>query len=247
MSNPPKFRDLMIEMNAANGDESSDFLVRSRDEVMRLLNGIMHEQASLSISVMSSDDGVVSKLIEVDEAANLLLLECTPDWRSISERHNGVGSIMLDSMLGDAKIQFQSGFGEVADLNGATVLILNIPEFMWRFQRRRDPRHKVSGLKITLDLGVLASEAEVADIGMGGICVLNCDSALKLEAGEILRGCAIALPGVGKIIVDLTVQHLMPIKLPDGTEAKRVGCQFKQLDESAQQLIAHYLEALAEV
>lgn len=237
----------MSLMEGADALAVPDFLVRSRIEVMRLLNDIMTARASVAISVMSSDDVAVSKLIEVDEAANLLLLECTPDWRSISERHNGVGSIMLDSTLGDAKIQFQSGLGEVADLNGATVLMLNIPEFMWCFHRRRNPRHKVSGLKITLNLGVLASEAEVADIGMGGVCVLNCDSALTLDAGEVLRGCAIALPGVGKIVVDLTVQHLRPIKLPDGTEAKRVGCQFKQLDDSAQQLIAHYLEALAEV
>mgnify|MGYP002630412233 CR=1 FL=1 len=234
-------------MDAPGAVESPDFLVRSRNEVVRLLNGIMQEGALISISFMSSDDVAVSKLIEVDEPGNLLLLECPPDWRSITERHNGVGSIMLDSALGDAKIQFQSGFGEVADLNDALVLILNIPEFMWRFQRRRDARQKVSGLKITLNLGFLASEAEVADIGMGGVCVLNCDSALKLETGEVLSGCAIALPGVGQIAMELTIQHQTPMKLADGSEVRQVGCQFTRLDESTQQLIAHYLEALTEV
>ena len=236
--------EMFAVMESPDALDSPEFLVRSRHEVIRLLNGMMEAGAVIAISFMNSDDDAVSMLIDVDEPANRLLLECPPDWRSITRGHAGDDSIMLVCALDEAKIQFQSGVGEMVDLDGTRAVSLKIPDFMWRFQRRRDPRHKVSGLKISLNLGFLEADAEVADLGTGGIGVLNCDSELKLAAGEVLRDCAIMLPGVGQIAVDLTVQHQTPMQLDDGREVTRVGCQFTRLDDSARQLIAHYIEAL---
>ncbi len=254
MNSPPHAKELLAVMESPGTVESPDFLVRSRQEVIRLLNGIMECGAAISIHFLNNDRVAVSTLIDVDEPGNRLLLECPPDWRGITKINNdadsdsgGSGdSIMLACVLDDAKIRFQAGTGEIVDLDGTLAVALNIPDFMWRFQRRRDARRKVSGLKITLNLGFMEIDAEVADLGIGGVGVVNCDSELKLEAGEVLSGCAIALPGVGQIAVDLTVQHQTPMHLADGREVTRVGCQFTQLDDSARQLIAHCLEALAQ-
>ena len=214
--------------------DTPDFLVRSRHEMMRLLNAMRDADVALSISFMNSEDLTESTLIDVDEPGNRLLLECPPGWRDMLGHHASGDSIMLTGALDGAKIQFQCGTGEVIEVDDSRVLSLTIPEFMWRFQRRRDSRVKMPALKITLNLG------------MGGIGALHCDSALQLQTGEVLSGCAIALPGVGQIAVDLTVRHLTPLRLPDGRDVTRVGCQFTQLDDHARQLIAHCLETLAE-
>ncbi len=233
--------------------ESADFLVRSRLEVMRLLNRIMEVGAAISIHFLHSAQVAVSAVIDVDEPGDRLLLECPPDWHGSLRGNIGAfggddrgGSIMLTCVLDAVKIQFQARAVEMAAIDGTSVLRLKIPDFMWHFQRRRDSRHSVAGLKIVLSLGFLGSDAEVADISKGGIGLLNCDSELKLEAGEALSDCTIALPGVGQIAVDLTVQHQVPVQLLDGRQVMRVGCQFTGLDDSTQQLIAHYLAALAE-
>ena len=226
--------------------DTPDFLVRSRHEMMRLLNAMLDADVALSISFMNSEDLTESTLIDVDEPGNRLRLECPTGWRGLLGHHASGDSIMLTGALDGAKIQFQCGTGEVIEVDDSRVLSLTIPEFMWRFQRRRDPRIKMPGLKITLNLGFTDADAEVADLGMGGIGALHCDSALQLQTGEVLSGCAIALPGVGQIAVDLTVRHLTPLRLPDGREVTRVGCQFTQLDDHARQLIAHCLETLAE-
>ena len=241
-------------MEAPGTLESADFLVRSRQEVIRLLNLIMEGGAAISIHFLHSAHVAVSAVIDVDEPGDRLLLECPSDWHGSLSGNTGAvsgddhsGSIMLACMLDAAKIQFQAGAVEMADIDGTPVLSLKIPDFMWHFQQRRDPRYSVAGLKIALSLGFLESDAEVADIGKGGIGLLNCDSELKLEEGEALSGCAIALPGVGQIAVDITVQHQVPVQLPDGRQVMRVGCQFTGIDDSTQQLITHYLAALAEV
>jgi c-di-GMP-binding flagellar brake protein YcgR len=225
--------------------ESTEFLVRSKTEVVRLLNEIKAQGTLMAISFPHAEFAAVTTLVYVDETSNMLLLECPPEWQGMLESGDG-DSIMLACVYDDARIQFQAGKGTVVDLDGVPVVGLDIPEFMWRFQRRVSPRDKVSGLTITLNLGFSECDAEVTDLSMGGVGMFNCDSEVRLEAGEELRGCAIALPGIGLIPVDLTVQHQTPVQVPGSSTTTRVGCQFTGLSDRARQLIAHYLDALAD-
>lgn len=234
-------------METSGTVEPPEFLVRSRKEVLRLLRGIVADGTLMSVSFLDTDNVAATTLIYLDEASNMLLFECPVEWRDVLESESSAGgdSIMVACTFENAKIQFQAGRGSLVDLDGTTVVGLAIPEFVWRFQRRRDECHRVAGLAMTLNLGFIECEAEVTDLGMGGIGMLSCNSEVRLEAGEILRDCAIALPGVGAIMVDITVQHQAPLRTADGKTVTRVGCQFTGLDASARQLIAHYLDALA--
>ena len=226
--------------------ESSEFLVRSRQEVIRLLNGMVERRADVSISLLNADHVATSTLDYVDETGNTLLLEYPRDWQTSPDAING-SSIMLECLHEDSRIQFQGGNCMTIELDGKPLVVLDIPQFMWRFHRRRDSRYKVPGLKITLNLGILESEAEVADLSVGGVGVVNCEREVKLDAGEVLRDCHIALPGAGSIAVDLTVQHQAAVQISDGRSVSRVGCQFTGLTDSARQLIAHYLDTLEQV
>jgi flagellar brake protein len=225
--------------------EHAEFLVRSKTEVLRLLNEISARGTLIAVSFPQADCAAVTSLIYVDQPSNMLLLEYPPEWRSVMES-GACDSIMLACVHDDARIQFQAGKGTVVDLDGVAVVGLEIPEFMWRFQRRDAPRQKVSGLTMTLNLGFLECDAEVTDLSMDGVGVFNCDSEVRLEAGEVLRDCKIAIPGAGRIAVDLTVQHQTPMQAPEGGKTMRVGCQFSGLSDRARQLIAHYLDALAD-
>ena len=236
--------------NVPAAAESSEFLIRSRQEVVRLLNGILASGAAFTMDYMNGDHFDAGALLNVDEAANQLIVECPTAWSeraadaASDEGENGDGSIMLTCMHESVKIQFQAGGLELTDLDGKPVVVLEIPEFMWRFQRRQYLRHVVSGLKITLKLGILESDAEVIDFALNGIGLLNCDSDVLLALGEELCGCTIALPGVGQVQVDMTVQHQTTVHQADGRQVTRVGCQFTRLDDSARQLMTHYLETL---
>ena len=225
---------------------SPDFLVRSRKEILRLLNGAMSAGAQLSIGFLHTEDVESTTIVHVDEPSNMLLLECSSEWRSVIEQ-GGADSVMLESVFNHAKIQFQATAGTLVDLDGTDVVGLEIPDFLWCFQRRRDVRHKAHGLTITLNLGFIECDAEVTDLSVGGIGMFNCNADLQLDDGEVLHNCAIALPGVGAIQVDLTVQNQTPMQTADGRAAMRVGCQFAGLNDSARQLITHYLESLVMV
>jgi flagellar brake protein len=238
--------DAIMAVNPLDPAEAPDFLVRSRREVLRLFKGIMASGALISVSFLDTEEVAVTSVIHVDEASDMLLFECPAEWQELIESGSG-DSIMLACSFEDSKIQFQAGRATIVDLQGSTVAGLDIPAFVWRFQRRRDTRHKVAGLAITLNLGFIECDAEVTDLSMGGIGMMNCNSDVQLEVGEVLRDCSIALPGMGAVSVDLTVQHQAPLNTADGQAVTRVGCAFTGLSASARQLIAHYLDALVAI
>ena len=233
---------LPAAMQAADGSPSNG-LVRSRSLVLRVLNSIATQDLPLSVRFLNAGCTLASSLVFVDEDSNTLLLSCPPEWEMLLQAPGD--SVMVGCLFGDSKIEFQAGACAKVDLDGTPVVGVPIPEFLWRFQRRRDPRQQVSGLKITLNMGFLEAEAEVVDLSVGGIGLLNCDRELKLAQGETLHNCAIKVPGVGRVPVNLVVQHRRDIYVADGVPATRVGCQFVGLADSARQLIAHYLQALA--
>ncbi|HTE15027.1 MAG TPA: flagellar regulator YcgR PilZN domain-containing protein [Burkholderiales bacterium] len=222
--------------------ENPEFLVRSKEEVLRLLNRIAELDAPLSMSLLNASRVLDSSVIYVDEYSHTLLVACPPELQATLKA--GGESIMLRCVFEDSKIEFQAGRCAIVELNGKPVVGIPIPDFMWRFQRRRDPRRKVAGLKIVLNLGVLEADAEVVDLAVRGIGI-NCDGEVKLQLGETLHNCSIALPGVGQIPVDLVVQNQFDVQLADGRSGTRIGCQFTGLTDSARQMIQHYLEAVA--
>ena len=245
-------QDEMSAMTApAISIESPDVLVRFKVNVIRLCNDIREQRVPLSVSFSCFDCAAASSLVSVDPRSNTLLLEFTPRWQRVQRvmamfHGDADYSIMAECAFADSIVQFQCRKGAISDVKGRAVMELDIPDFMWRFQRRLDRRHKVSGLKVTLNLGWFEVDAEVADLGMGGIGMVSCDRAVRLEVGQVLHDCTISLPGVEPILVDLTVRHQSSDQMANGSEVKLVGCQFTGLSDRTRQLIAHYLDAFSD-
>jgi len=232
------------EMLAVN--DTSEFLVRARSEVQRVLAGMLEQRVPVSVNFMGTSAAASSVLLAVDERAGALMFECPAEWRTSIESPTGT-SVMLVCVHDQSKIQFQGGRGAIAEFEGRQVARVAMPTFIWRFQRRHDQRYAVPALKITLNLGFLESEAEVADLSATGVGVINCDADVNLEQGEELKDCSIALPGVGKLTVDLQVVHQTTVRTIDGASINRVGCRFARLTDESRHLISHYLGALTEV
>lgn len=228
--------------------DAAEFLVRSRSEILRILNGMLDEHVLISMHFARAEYAAFSSLVYIDERAGTLMLVCPPEWRNLIDAADD-SAVMFACAFEDSKIQFQGEHGAVAEMGGVPVVNIAIPTFLWRFQRRRETRYKAPtgpGLKITLNLGFIESEAEVADLGINSIGAVHCDNDVKLDQDEILRECTITLPGVGKVTVDLKVHHQTPVTMSDGSQLTRVGCEFAGLSDNARLLITQYISGLTE-
>jgi flagellar brake protein len=237
--------DVLEPAPATDGGES---LIRSRNEIRCILDLIRDEKIALSVQIAGMPSFATTSLIFVDDSSETLLMTCPIEWRNALETPTAERT-MLSCTCDHAGTQFLTGHCTLVNLDGAPVVAIAIPEFMWRFQRRRDMRFKPQAdlaLKITLNLGFSEIEAEVADLSMSGIGAVHCDGDVYFDKGEVLCGCSIALPGIGKIAVDLMVQNQTAVMVPGGGNASRVGCQFIGLSEESRNLIGAYLAALAD-
>ena len=217
-------------------------LACTRQEMLSLLNGILEQAVPITVVFQNSKCSLESSLIYIDESSHMLLMACPSQWQTALQA--GADSVRLRCVYADAKLEFPGGPCVLVDLDDAPVVGVPIPEFMWRFQRRQDPRHTVSGLSIVLNLGFLEAEAQVVDLSVSGVGLIHCNSDVKLDDGEVLPDCSITLPGVGEIKVDLVIQHQRPLVQGDGQSVTRAGCRFSGLTDSSRQLISHYLEAM---
>jgi|GEM_PF-4627185 len=222
---------------------TSNGLVRSKSVVLRVLNTMMTQGSPLSIRFLNTQCTLESSLIFVGEASNTLLLACPPEWQMILKAPPD--TVMVGCAFDDSKIEFQAGACAKVDLDGMPVVGMPIPEFFWRFQRRRDQRQRPHSLKIVLNMGVLEAEAQIVNLSVGGVGLLHGERDLKLVPGESLRNCEITLPGVGRIPVNLVVQHSREAVDANGRPIASFGCKFVGLAEQTRQLIAHYLTGLA--
>ena len=86
--------------------------------------------------------------------------------------------------------------------------------------------------------GVDYVEATIVDISLGGIGIMQTGPNVPLEAGMLLKGCRIEIPGGDAFIVDLEVRHTEQVALADGTPAQHAGCRFLNLprQEAIEQL-----------
>ena len=247
MTAPSTERKLLSTLEMPAAAHSAEFLIRSRSEIVRVLADIMQRRVPVSVHFSDGGPAAFSAVVDIDESSGTLFRDCPPEWQVGIDAQSSA-SVMLVCADDEAKLQFQGGAAKVVHFGGRTVASMPLPTFLWRFQRRSDARYRIPPppLKIVLNLGVLESEGEIADLSMSGLGLINCDSDVNLKPGETLRGCAITRPGVGRIAVDLQVRYRSPLRMSDGSSIMRIGCQFTGLNADARQLMSHYLEALTQ-
>lgn len=227
------------ELPRTSDVDTSGVLVRSRKDILQMLRQLLEQSARLSLSMAESQVRARGPLVYIDEGNNMLLVECADD--GALELRAGHGAVIVACELDGAKIEFQSATVNVMDVDGVPVAGIELPDFLWRFQRRRSERHDTRALKITLNMGFIDADARVVNLGEGGVGVVCCGVDLHLAVGELLQACTISLPGVGEIRADLAVRHLTPARDEEGMPVTLAGCEFTGMSAHARSLMTRYL------
>jgi len=87
-------------------------------------------------------------------------------------------------------------------------------------------------------IAAISFEARITDISLGGMGGLLYSGDIVLEAGTILKGCRIIIPGGKAVIADLEVRYTKAITSPEGTPPiNRAGVRFVQKPDGIETLI----------
>jgi c-di-GMP-binding flagellar brake protein YcgR len=84
-------------------------------------------------------------------------------------------------------------------------------------------------------------EVPVTDISIGGVKLSYAGNDIDFEPGQVYHGCQIDLPEVGKIDATIAVKSMVSASTKIGQTVKRMGCEFKNLDNASGVLLQRYV------
>ncbi|MDW8467985.1 MAG: PilZ domain-containing protein [Burkholderiales bacterium] len=145
--------------------------------------------------------------------------------------------------LDGVRIHFATQRAAPTVFDGLAALRVRVPETVLRLQRR-DHFRVAPPLARPLELEAPHPAGgrvrlRVLDISCGGAAVALAPPQLALAPGELLRGCAVELPGPVRLVFDAEVRSVEPGRGPGG--ATRCGLKFVNLPGAALTAIQRYV------
>lgn len=228
-------------------DEFSQYLLHSPGEMAPIFRSLAERVSQITLIFNDGRDILLSSLIKVG-ANGLLWFEHGAD-AEMNRRALQAEKLFCVSQLDKVKIQFILQGVSAIKVDGQPAFQAMMPENMLRLQRRESYRLStpiVQPLKchirfLSVDGKDYLVAADVANISIGGICLVGLPLSLPLETEMEIPGCSIELPDVGSITSTLRVRNLMETASSAGLRSQRIGCEFVRLPGAMATLVQRYV------
>jgi c-di-GMP-binding flagellar brake protein YcgR len=227
----------------ADQSEYARFLLRSPQEIVQVLRGVAKGRELVTVYFDHGQRFFLSTLLAVEPREDALFL----DW-GVDEEQNrralAATHLVCITSHERVKVQFALGPLEKAEWQGQPAFRAHLPKAVLKLQRREYYRLLVplrSPILCRLPLAGEILEAQVGDISIGGLGLVNVPPAAALEVGARYPGATFSLPGEGDFLVTLEVRSVQDLALRHGGLLKRVGCRFVDLPATGQARIQRYI------
>ena len=212
-------------------------------EVERVLRGVMEKKCLVTAYSRNSRDFLVTTLIGIDPEAKTIYFGAGPD-AAVDQALSESDGVAFNTAHDQVRVLFNSPGLSITRLAGETVLQVEMPKEILRFQRReyyRMPTSVSHPVRCQIDLEGGSLDAVVQDISLGGVGVLTYSDDVRLKVGDVFRGCRLAIPDSGIFAVSLSVRTVETQVLKNGAKTHRAGCQFIDLSPSVETDIQRYI------
>lgn len=214
-------------------------LYRSRVEICRILQFLASDSCPVSAEI-GNNRRFVSHILSVDPGAGYFVVAYSAD-KSANSVLFGLPSLEFSANPHRGHLVFQVSGPMDMQFDGKPAIQFALPQSVILNHRRKQARIPVPedvSLRCVADEGgVISFEARITDISLGGMGGLLYSGDIVLEAGTILKGCRIIIPGGKAVIADLEVRYTKRITSPDGMSINRAGVRFVQKPEGIETLI----------
>jgi len=216
-----------------------NMLYRSRADICRILQFLASDRCTVSAEI-GGGELFVSHILSVDTNAGHFIVAYSAN-KSANAMLFSLPSLEFAADHQGAHLVFQVSCPANTRFDGKPAIQFILPQSVILNHRRKQPRisvpEDVSLRCIADEGGVISFEARITDISLDGMGGLLYSSDIVLEAGTLLKGCRIIIPGGKAVIANLEVRYTKMITLPDGTSINRAGVHFAQKPDGIEALI----------
>jgi len=225
-------------------EDLGPYQVSSRREIILLLRGIKDEKQLISMVFNNGSEAIVTSILEIDEAENRLIVDCSPD-PAQNDRIVSSDNIAFETTLERIRILFFTSRIVNCMHDGQPALRLALPSSMIRLQRRefyrvRTPRTPIR-IPVTTDDGLSEVTCHLRDISAGGISIMDEQMLLDNTIGRVYEDCRITLADNSIIITSIEIKNSYEVKLANDKKARVLGFQFYALPNRTKMLLQRYI------
>ncbi|MTV41876.1 flagellar brake protein [Duganella radicis] len=238
----PHFQDAALE-------NWHDFEVESRREIFALLRGIGEKNQLIRMLIQGETDVCVTSILTVDEAANLVYLDCSIDQEQ-NQRILASRRLSFETTLDKVRILFAADQIEATTYEGNPAFRIPFPETLIRLQRReyyRIATPVTNPVRVQIALPVELggpTTFPLADISCGGIAILDNKMILGDAIGKSYPECRIDLPETGQVTTALQVRNSLDLTLLNNKTNRRLGCEFVGISRGNLSAVQRYITKL---
>lgn len=233
----------------ATTDNLEQYRIHSPREIVFLLDGVRSQRQLVKMSAGGSSEAILTSVLAVDAKDGTVWFDAAPS-KTQNHRLANCSHISFETKLDHIPVLFKTEQADLGDYQGYPALRVPLPESIVRIQRRQ--YYRVSIPRTTpvlcafpppgteakpIDKPVMAN---ILNISMGGIAVIDEQNLLDDTTGVIYENCILALPG-GSVTVSLEVRCVCHIKLASGKAVRHIGCQYTNISNAMLSVVQRYI------
>lgn len=238
-------KNIPLNIERLSEEQENECRIISVRQIQSILCNISETSSRAALYCDDEQDFIMTSLLDVGDKG--FWVEQSTDMPK-NRRAAETRKITLVSSLNQVKVQFSVNEIRAVTHQGYPAFYLPLPASLYRIQRREHFRLALphsERLRCVIPISHLQAggqiELPVMDISGGGMRLSCAEDDIEFEPGQTYAGCQINLPEVGKINVTIIVKSLVLISPKPGQTIKRVGCEFKNLDNASSILLQHYV------
>jgi hypothetical protein len=218
------------------------YQVRSRREIVTLLHRIGVAREPLHLFAPTHPDGIAGVMLEVDEAQGNMIFSLVGPGLSFGF---GQQQILFETTLNHVRIFFYAA-AVACTYRGRAAFFCAIPDVVMRIQRResyRVPTQALGRVSCSLPEGRSILGAELYDISVGGIGVMDRHAALPSDRGHIHKDCIIHFPD-NPLRLTLELRSVRKDRSQDDNPVVYLGYRFDRPGPRQISIIQNYVAQL---
>lgn len=230
-----------------DSDYYERFFVYNATDVRRHLQRLVDGRCTLVAHVDGSYEGVVTLLLQVEDAA---LWIDTPRGEDTLARWLAAAELRFEGSIERVALRFTCGPATLDVHAGRPAVLLPVPDRVLHLQRREYVRREPPVGSLVCKVRNPAEgarpawfDAGVRDISGGGVALLMTPEQMRPSVGALLAGCRMDLPQFGDVEFDLRVRHVIE-REHRGRTIAQAGCEFIDLAPAAQRKLLRYIMQL---
>jgi c-di-GMP-binding flagellar brake protein YcgR len=237
--------------NNQDSSDDSQYRVHSRTEVISLLKTLMQRNQPLTLIINHGADSIMTLILDINESNNTITIDAAKS-STMNERIEQSNHLHFEALYNNIRLTFVVKQARAGSSEDQATLIVPIPESLVRLQRRDSFRvttpltkplrcaFKIEHADGTLEI----ISANLSNISIGGVGLVDESLALDVSKGIIYKGCKLELSETSSIIVNLEMRDSQQIKLPNGKVINRFGCSFVGLTNQTEAMIQRTITQL---